>query len=114
VRHDRVVPPELRLQPDRLRSHAIAAAGLSEDIRGVLPPSSAGAPGGQGLAAEHERLRAVLLGAVHELAELSAALAGAATAAVSADGAVASAIRRIQEELGAGRPGPPPSAEEGA
>jgi hypothetical protein len=104
VRHDQLVPPELRLQPDRLRSHAITAAGLSEDLRGVLPPFSGDVPGGQALVAEHERLRAVLLGAVRELAELSAALAGAATAAAAADSAVVLAMLRIQDALGAPRP----------
>ena len=108
MRHDRVVPPELRLQPDRLRSHAITAAGLSEDLRGVLPPPSGDVVGGQALVAEHERLRAVLLGAVRELAELSAALAGAATAAAAADGTVALAMLRIQDALGA--PGPASSS----
>ncbi|WP_433289771.1 hypothetical protein ACQPZQ_40390 [Pseudonocardia sp. CA-142604] len=98
------MPPELRLQPDRLRSHAFTAAGLSEDLRGVLPPSSGDAAGGPALVAEHERLRAVLLGAVRELTELSAALAGAATASASADGAVASTMLRIQDALGAARP----------
>jgi hypothetical protein len=104
VRHDRVVSSELRLQPDRLRSHAITAAGLSEDLRGVLPPSSGDVPGGPALVAEHERLRAVLLGAVRELAELSAALAGAPTASAAADGAVALAMLRIQDALGSARP----------
>jgi hypothetical protein len=104
LRHDRLVPPELRLQPDRLRSHAITAAGLSEDLRAVLPPFSGDAPGGQPLVAEHERLRAVLLGAVRELTELSAALAGAATAAAAADSAVALSMLRIQDALGAARP----------
>jgi hypothetical protein len=111
VRHDRVVPPELRLQPDRLRSHAITAAGLSEDLRGVLPQFSGDAPGGRALVAEHERLRAVLLGAVRELAELSAALAGAATAAAAADGAVVLAMLRIQDALGAARPASSSGAE---
>jgi hypothetical protein len=114
VRHDRVVPPELRLQPDRLRSHAVTAAGLSEDLRAVLPQFSGDAPGGHALLAEHERLRAALPGAVRELAELSAALAGAATAAVAADGAVARAMLRIQDELGTTRPAPSSSGEEWA
>jgi hypothetical protein len=98
------VPPELRLQPDRLRSHAIAAAGLSEDLRGMLPRSSGDAPGGQALMAEHERMRSILLGAIRELAELSAALAGAASAAAAADGAVVLAMLRIQDALGAAHP----------
>ncbi|MFD1516185.1 hypothetical protein [Pseudonocardia yunnanensis] len=98
------MPPELRLQPDRLRSHAITASGLSEDLRGVLPPSSGDVTGGPALVAEHERLRAVLLSAVRELAELSAALAGAATVSAAADGAVAVAMLRIQDALGAPRP----------
>ena len=70
----------------------------------MLPPTSGDVPGGPALVAEHERLRAVLLGAVRELAELSAALAGAATASADADGAVASAMLRIQDALGPARP----------
>jgi hypothetical protein len=104
VRHDRVVPPELRLQPDRLRSHAVTAADLSEDLRGALPASSGDVPGGPALVAEHERLGAVLLGAVRELAELSAALAGAASASAAAEGVVTLAMLRIQDALGDARP----------
>jgi len=92
---------ELRLQPDRLRSHAVTAAGLSEELRGLLPVvPPPGAPGRQALAAEHERLRAAVLVAVRELAELSAAVAGAASAAVAADGAVARILRHVEEGLG--------------
>jgi hypothetical protein len=50
--------------------------------------------------AEHERLRAAVLVAVRELAELSAAFAGAATAAVVADRAVARMLRHVGEGFG--------------
>jgi hypothetical protein len=90
--------PELRLHPDRLRSHAVTAAGLSEDLRAALR-FGPGPVGGQALAAEHERLGAAVLVAVRELAGLSAALADAASAATSADDAVAGILRRIQDGL---------------
>jgi hypothetical protein len=92
---------ELRLQPDRLRSHAVTAAGLSEELRGLQPvvPPSAG-PGRPTMAAEHERLQGAVLVAVRELAELSAAVAGAATAAVAADSVVARMLRHVEEGLG--------------
>ena len=94
------MPPELRLQPDRMRSHAATAAGLSEDLRAALRfAPSLGPLGGQALAVEHERLSAAVLLAVRELAELSAALADAASAAMNADDAVARVLRRIQHEL---------------
>jgi hypothetical protein len=96
---------ELRLQPDRLRTHAVAAADLSEELRGllpVMPPPGAGRPA---LAAEHERLRTAVLVAIRELAELSAAVAAAATAAVVADGAVARMLRHVEEGLGPSRGG---------
>ena len=95
------MPPELRLHPDRIRSHAVTAAGLSEDLRAALR-SAPGPVGGQALAAEHDRLGAAVLVAVRELAELSAALADAASAAASADDAVAGVLRRIQDELSGG------------
>ncbi|WP_433556830.1 hypothetical protein ACQPWY_32975 [Pseudonocardia xinjiangensis] len=89
---------ELRLHPDRLRSHAVTAAGLSEDLRAALW-FGPGPVGGRALTAEHERLGAAVLVAVRELAELSAALADAASAATSADDAVAVILRRIQDGL---------------
>jgi hypothetical protein len=90
--------PELRLHPDRLRSHAVTAAGLSEDLRAALR-FAPGPVGGHALAAEHDRLSAAVLVGVRELAELSAALADAASGAASADETVAGVLRRIQDEL---------------
>jgi hypothetical protein len=91
---------ELRLQPDRLRSHAVTAADLSEELRGLLPAVPPPGTPRQSLAAEHERLLSAVLVAVRELAELSAAFAGTATAALAADGAVARMLRHVEEEFG--------------
>lgn len=96
------MPPELHLHPDRLRSHAATAAGLSEALRAVGPGPDLPAGGGPQAwdaarrAAEQERLRCVLRHAVRELAELSAALAGAAAAADAADRAAARAFTRAR------------------
>jgi hypothetical protein len=87
---------ELHLDPDRLRAHASAAAALSEELRCAVRE----APDGVGADAEPERLRAAVGAAVRELAGLSAALAGAATAASAADAEVGRSLREI---LGPGR-----------
>jgi hypothetical protein len=83
--------PELHLDPDRLRAHASAAAGMSEELRGALHE----APDGIVADTEQERIRAVVGGAVRELADLSAALAGAADTAGSADAEVGRSLRAI-------------------
>lgn len=88
------MPPELHLHPDRLLAHASAAAGFSEELLAAVRDPPAAAPG---LAAEQERLRAAIEVAVRELAELSAALGGAAAAATAAD---ADALGRLREALG--------------
>jgi hypothetical protein len=92
------MPSELHLHPDRLRAHATAAAGLSEELRAVL--RAVPELPGDG-ATEGHRLQAALRGAVRELAEISATLAGAAAAATAAD----SALARV---LGCMRDGPGP------
>jgi hypothetical protein len=83
--------PELHLDPDRLRAHAAAAAGMSEELRCALLR----APDRPGVDAEQERIRSAVAGAVRELAGLSAALAGAATASSSADAEVGRSLREL-------------------
>ncbi|TQM15377.1 hypothetical protein [Pseudonocardia kunmingensis] len=85
------MPSELHLDPDRLHAHASAAAGMSEELRGALH----GAPDAADTDTEQERLRAVVGAAVRELAGLSAALAGAASAASSTDAEVGRSLREI-------------------
>lgn len=75
---------ELHLHPDRLRAHAAAAAELSEELRALLP--------GPDLAAA-AAVRAGVERAVRELAELSAAMAGAAAGVEDADREAATALR---------------------
>jgi hypothetical protein len=86
------MPPELHLHPDRLLTHAVTAAGLSEELRAALhdPPVVDAS-----LAAEHERLRVAVGAGVRELAELSAALSGAAAAATAADAAARGHLRTV-------------------
>jgi hypothetical protein len=91
VGHHRRMPPELHLDPDRLRDHASAAAGMSEELRGVLHE----APDAAGADTDEERLRSAVGAAVRELASLSAALAGAAAAASATDAAVGRSLRGI-------------------
>jgi uncharacterized protein YukE len=88
--------PELHLHPGRLRSRAAVSAGLSEELRAVLP-GVVEVRAGPVLAEEQERLCAAVRHAVRELAELSAALAAAAAAAETADDDTARALRRAGE-----------------
>lgn len=78
------MPSELHLNPDRLRAHAAAAAELSEELRALLP--------GPDLAAA-ATVRTGVQRAVRELAELSAAMAGAAADVEDADREAATALR---------------------
>jgi hypothetical protein len=93
------MPPELHLHPDRLLAHAAAAAGLSEELREAL----GGAPSADaGLVGEQERLRVAVEAAVRDLAELSAALGGAAAGMDAADAEVGGSFGRLREVLGQG------------
>ncbi|HYH32107.1 MAG TPA: hypothetical protein VD903_17175 [Pseudonocardia sp.] len=90
--------PDLHLHPERLRGHAAAAAGLSEELRAALHGAPVDDPG-----EEPERLRNAVGLAVRELAELSAALSGAATAVHEADVEVRAALGRVGRHLGPDR-----------
>jgi hypothetical protein len=81
------MPPELHLHPDRLRSHATAAAALSDDLHAIGGAPDPAHPGG-------DRLHAAVRSAVRELAELSAALTRAASCAERADLEVSRALAR--------------------
>jgi hypothetical protein len=91
------MPPELHLHPDRLRAHGASASGLSEELRAVL--RQAPVDGGP-LPNEQERLLGAVGVAVRELAELSAALGGAAAAATLAEAEIRA---RLREALGSER-----------
>jgi hypothetical protein len=80
--------PELHLHPDRLRAHAAAAHDLTDALAGALRGPDLPAD------AEIERLDTSVRRAISELAELSAALGAAATAAEAADVDAERALRR--------------------
>ncbi len=85
------MPPELHLHPDRLLAHGAAASGLAEELHAALR----GAPvDGGALPYEQERLLAAVGAAVHELAELSATLAGVAAAATAAEAEIGDRFRQ--------------------
>lgn len=88
------MPPELHLQPDRLRSHAVALATLSEELHEVLhtPPAAPALAAG-----DPDRLRAAALRVVAELTELGFALTAGAAAAESADRGAASSFGALGE-----------------
>jgi hypothetical protein len=81
------MPPELHLHSDRLRAHAVVAAGLSE----ALLDAVRGAPVVDG----SERLCVQVRAAAWELADLSSALIRAAAGATAGDDDVARAFRRL-------------------
>ncbi|TWF78375.1 hypothetical protein FHX44_114298 [Pseudonocardia hierapolitana] len=85
------MPPELHLRPDRLHDHARSASGLAEELHAALR----GAPAGFDV----ERLQGVVGAAVHELAELSAALRAAAAAGLDADAHVSAVLVRLRDAL---------------
>jgi hypothetical protein len=87
------MPPELHIRPGALRSHAAAAAALSEELCGAAIE----VPGPAGDGDDPERLRVAVLRAVAELAELGAALDSAAADAESADRGAAGAFGRLGE-----------------
>jgi hypothetical protein len=89
--HDRRMPPELHLRPDRLHDHARSASGMADELHAALR----GAPSGFDV----ERLRGVVGAAVHELAELSAALRAAAAAGLAADADVSIMLIRLRDAL---------------
>jgi hypothetical protein len=80
--------PELHLRPDRLRTHAATAAGLADELHAAGGRPAAEQP-------EVDRLRTAVLRAAGELAELSAVLATAATAAERSDEAAAGSLGRL-------------------
>jgi hypothetical protein len=90
------MPPELHLDPDRLRAHARTASGLSEELWAVLRA----APVVAALADERERLTGAVGAAVRELADLGATLGGAAAVAGTADAEVAAVLGRLRAALG--------------
>jgi hypothetical protein len=85
------MPPELHLQPDRLRAHARSASGLADELHVTLR----GAPAGF----EVERLQDAVRAAVSELAELAAALHGAAAAGDTAEAEVSATLTRLRDAL---------------
>lgn len=86
------MPPDLHLHPDRLRAHARSASGLADELHAALR----GAPVGL----EAERLQRAVRAAVSGLAELAAALHGAAAAGDAADAEVSAALTRLRDALG--------------
>lgn len=74
----------MHLRPDRLRAHAALAADLAGVLEALGPAPDTRA----------ERVDAVVLRARRELAEVEAALRGAATMAEAADHAAAAALHR--------------------
>ncbi|MHA6617523.1 hypothetical protein [Pseudonocardia sp. DLS-67] len=86
------MPPDLHLQPDGLRLHARSASGLADELHAALR----GAPAGF----EAERLRGAVRAAVSELAELAAALHGAAVAGDTADAEMSAVLTRLRDALG--------------
>jgi hypothetical protein len=91
------MPPDLRLDPERLLQHAALASALAEELCAALR----GAPvDGGPLPDEQERLLGVVGAAVRELAELSAVLGGAATAATAADAEVSAVLTHVREAFG--------------
>jgi hypothetical protein len=97
VRHDRRMPPELHLHPDRMVAHGRAACGLSEELYAALrsAPVECGP-----FPDEQERLLGVVGAAMRDLAELSAALGRAAAAATAAEAEIGA---RFREALGGER-----------
>jgi hypothetical protein len=89
--HDRHMPPELHLRPDRLHDHGCSASGLAEELHGALR----GAPAGF----EAERLQGVVGAAASELAQLSAVLRGVAAAGSAADAELSAALTRLRDAL---------------
>lgn len=85
------MPPELHLRPELLHEHARSASGLAEELHAALR----GAPAG----ADVERLQGVVGAAVQELAELSAALRGAAAAGAAVDAEMAVVLVRLRDAL---------------
>jgi hypothetical protein len=85
------MPPELHLRPDRLHDHALSASGLAEELQAALR----GAPVGF----EAERLQGVVEAAASELADLSAALRGAAAAGSAADAELSATLTRLRAAL---------------
>ena len=75
----------MHLRPERLRAHAVDAAEMADALArlGRAPGPSA------------EPIATSVTGARHKLAEIEAALRGAAAAAEAADRAVEDTIRRI-------------------
>jgi hypothetical protein len=86
-RHDRRMPPQLHLHPDRLHGHARSASGLADELHAALR----GAPAGLDI----ERLRR----AAGELVELSDALRGAAAAGSAADAELSTTLTRLRDAL---------------
>jgi hypothetical protein len=85
------MPPELHLQPDRLRDHARSASGLADELHAVLR----GAPAGF----EVERLQGAVRAVVSELAELSAALHAAAAAGATAEAEVSATLTLFRDAV---------------
>jgi hypothetical protein len=86
-RHDRPMPPQLHLHPDRLHGHARSASGLADELHAALR----GAPAGLDV----ERLRHV----AGQLVELSDALRGAAAAGSAADAELSTVLTRLRDAL---------------
>jgi hypothetical protein len=87
------MPPELHLRPDRLHDHARSASGLAEELHQALR----GAPSGEVF--DVGRLQGAVGAAVCELAELSAALRGAAAAGSAAEVEMSATLIRLRDVL---------------
>ena len=82
--------PDLHLDPERLRGHALVAAELAEALDAVLRDASDHDADGRRLCAE---VRA----AARELTELSSALTRAAAEAGAAEDEAARALRFVED-----------------
>ena len=98
--------PDIHVDPDRLHVHGRRLAEVLGTLGGPpeLDPATrvalASTGPGTAVLAVLDRAAAVLDRANHELGGLTAALHGAASAAVDADHASAGAFRRIAADLG--------------
>jgi hypothetical protein len=87
------MPPELHLHPHLLHDDARSASRLADELHVALR----GAPAGEGF--DVGRLQGAVGAAVCELAELSAALRGAAVAGSAADAEMSTTLTRLRDAL---------------
>ncbi|NMI00407.1 hypothetical protein [Pseudonocardia acidicola] len=97
------MPPDVHLDPHRLRVHAGRLAEALDALRPVTEPDAVlgclRAPAASGLHAELDRLVTVLIRAGNELAELSGTLWAVAAEAEDADRGVGGSLTRLVADL---------------